>query len=84
MFFMKVHQHLLLVMVMTGGIVTTLAILVGALDMRRGRAPGEMANDPPLLPTRSAIPWFIIFSNIVILALGIIYTVATILTPPNW
>ena len=48
------------------------------------RPPSGGERATPLLPTRHALPWFIIFSNVVILALGIIYTVATILNPPNW
>ena len=65
------------------GIVVTLCFVIGALDMRRDRRIGG-EGAPRLLPTRNALPWFVIFSNIVILALGILYTVATIINPPNW
>jgi hypothetical protein len=83
MFLLSVSQNRLLIMAGIYGIVVTLSLVIGALDMRRDRPPGgERAT--PLLPTRHTLPWFVIFSNVVILALGIIYTVATIINPPNW
>jgi hypothetical protein len=80
MFLLSVSQNRLVIMALVYGIVVTLSLVIGALDMRRDRRP----DDGTRLPTRSAIPWFIIFSNLAILALGILYTVATIVNPPNW
>ena len=84
MFLLHVYQSKMVIFLLMAGIVIPLGFVIGAMDLWRDRKEGDQEKMEPWISRRSAMPMFLIFSDIVIIGLGIFYTVWLMIEPPNW
>jgi uncharacterized Tic20 family protein len=86
MFLVRVLDYQIVILMLMAGLVIDIGLILGYIAVwRRRRAEAQSPQGATgWLSWIGSLTWFVIFTNVLIVGIGIAYTVYRILYPPNW
>lgn len=86
MFLIRIQNYQTVTLLLMAGLVIVISMALGYIGIWRLRDEKSESDegDTEWLPFWRSVSWFLIFTNLAIIGLGIAYTIYRILEPPIW